>query len=82
MSSGSPTDHALFKAVRSRTCAAVRQARAQWLERLAAQAESGRTSRHGKSVWHAMKAIQRSHQGLRPTPTPAICDENGALVHL
>ena len=77
--SGSPTDHALFKAVWSRARAAFRQVRAQWLEHLAAQAESGRTSRHGKSVWHAIKAIQRSHQGLWPTPTPAIRDENGAL---
>ena len=75
--SGSPSDHAKFKKVRSKARAAVRCAKTRWLECLAAQAEASRTAHDGKKLWDAIKSIQRSHQGLRPTPVPVIRDEQG-----
>ena len=79
VSSGSASDHVQFKTAQSKACAEVRSAKDHWLAAVASQAELGRVSCRGLSVWSAIWTIQRSYCGLCRMPSPAIRDEHGEL---
>ena len=51
----------------------------QWLTDLASQADIGREACSGNSVWSAIRNIQRSFRGLRPSPSAAVQDATGLL---
>lgn len=76
---GCPTAHACFKAARSTARSEIRRAKNQWMARVAAQAELGRKTFHGKSVWTSIRTLQRNHQGLVPLRTPIVRDEQGVI---
>lgn len=77
--SGLASDHALFKTARSKARAEIRRSKDRWLTGVAAEADLGRVSCHGRSVWSAIRILQRSYQGLQPTPTSAVRDEHGEM---
>lgn len=77
--SQSPRDHTLFKAARSKARAEVRRAKCRWFASIAEQADLGRKTFHGASVWSAIRTIQHNHRGHTPTVTPSIRDEEGNL---
>ena len=77
--SGLHHDHVQFKVVRSKAPAAIRRVKNQWLTDLASQADIGREARSGNSVWSAIRNIQRSFRGLRPSPSAAVQDATGLL---
>ena len=77
--SGLASDHVQFKIARSRARAEVCCAKDCWFASFAAQADLGRVSCRGLSVWFAIRVLQCSYQGLHPTPTSAVRDEHCLL---
>ena len=75
--SGCVSEHALFAAARSKARAEVRRAKNRWLYSLAEQADLGRSSCDGASVWASIRTIQWCYQGIRPVTVCAIKDEQG-----
>ena len=66
--SGLSADHGKFKLARSCARAEVRQTKERWMMTVAEQADAGRRSCNGASVWTSIRALQRCYRGLQPVP--------------
>ena len=67
--------YCLFRAARKTARAAVRRARTEWFEKMAAEAEATRFD--GARVWKSIRHLQQACRGLEPVRVTTIKDEHG-----